>query len=56
MDFCLSSSIAQFTVLASVDDWAKKRQENHRFRKEREALFAIVNEEIDKIRQMGRQS
>ena len=56
MDFCLSSSIAQFTVLASVDDWARKWQENRGFRKKREALFARMNEEINKIRQVGRQS
>ena len=46
----------QFTVLASVDEWARRRQENRRFRKEREALFARMNGEIGKIRQMGRQS
>ncbi len=46
----------QFTILASVDEWARRRQENRRFRKKRESLFARVNEEIDKIRQMGRQS
>jgi len=46
----------QFTILASIDEWARKRQENRRFRKKREALFARVNEEIEKIRQMGRQS
>jgi hypothetical protein len=46
----------QFTILASVDEWARRRQENRRFRKEREALFARMNEEINKIRQMGRQS
>lgn len=45
-----------FTILASVDEWARRRQENRRFRKKREALFARVNEEIDKIRQMGGQS
>ncbi len=44
----------RFTLLASIDGWARKRQENRRFREEREALFTIVNEQLDKIRELGR--
>ena len=49
-----ADGVVQFTLLASIDGWARKRQEDRRFREEREALFAIVNEQLDKIRALGR--
>jgi hypothetical protein len=41
---------ARFTILASIDEWARKRQEGRRFREGREALFARVNKQLAKIR------
>lgn len=42
-------------VLSSIDEWAGERQRNRMFRKDRESLFARVNEQIDRIRDSGRQ-
>ena len=44
----------QFALMASIDGWARQRQEDRRFREEREALFALVNKQLDKIRALGR--
>lgn len=43
--------VAPFLVMASIDEWASERQRSRTFRKQHEALFARVNEQIDKIRQ-----
>jgi hypothetical protein len=48
-----ADGVVQFLVLASIDEWASERQRNRRFREQREAVFARVNKQIDKIRQIG---
>lgn len=50
-----ANGVVQFLVLASIDRWADERQRNRTFQKQRVELFARVNEQIDKIRQTGRQ-
>ena len=52
---CGTDGVVHFTILASLDEWAGERQKNRRFREQREAVFARVNKQIDKIRQIGRQ-
>jgi len=42
-------------ILASIDEWAEDRQKNRRFRRERQAIFARVNEQLDRIRLLGKQ-
>jgi transglutaminase-like putative cysteine protease len=42
-------------ILASIDEWAGNRQKNRRFREERQALFARVNEQLDSIRLLGKE-
>lgn len=37
-------------VLASFDDWAHRRQEARRFRKNRHELFSKIDKQLDKIR------
>lgn len=49
-----SDGIVHFTVLASVDEWAKKRQQGRRFRRRRQAIFSRANEQMDRIRLLGR--
>jgi transglutaminase-like putative cysteine protease len=44
---------ARFVILASIDEWARKRQEGRRFREGREALFARLNRQFAKIRLLG---
>jgi hypothetical protein len=41
-------------ILASIDEWAGNRQKNRRFREQRQALFARVNEQLDSIRLLGK--
>jgi transglutaminase-like putative cysteine protease len=41
-------------ILASIDEWAENRQKNRRFREQRQALFARVNEQLNKIRLLGK--
>jgi transglutaminase-like putative cysteine protease len=43
----------RFVILASIDEWARKRQESRRFREGREAVFARVNRQFAKIRLLG---
>lgn len=45
----------RYTILASIDEWARERQRSRRFRQQREAVFARVNEQIARIRETGRQ-
>ena len=40
-------------TLASVDQWAKERQERRRFRDDRREIFARVNEHLWRIRALG---
>jgi len=42
-------------ILASIDEWAENRQKNRRFREQRQALFARVNEQLDRIRLLGKE-
>jgi hypothetical protein len=44
-----------YTILVSIDEWAGERQRSRRFREQREAVFARVNEQIARIRQIGSQ-
>ena len=42
-------------ILASFDDWARDRQEKRRFTgTERTTVFSLANEQLDKIRLIGR--
>ena len=43
----------RFVILASIDEWARKRQGSRRFREGREAVFARVNRQFAKIRLLG---
>jgi transglutaminase-like putative cysteine protease len=42
-------------ILASIDEWAKDRQKNRRFREQRQAIFARVNEQLDRIRLLSKE-
>jgi transglutaminase-like putative cysteine protease len=44
----------RYEILASIDDWARARQEDRRVRDDRELVFARVNVELDKVRRLGR--
>jgi len=44
---------ARFMISASIDEWARKRQESRRFREGREAVFDRVNRQFAKIRLLG---
>jgi len=41
-------------ILASIDKWATKRQTRRRFRTNRESVFAVMNEQFDRIRLSGK--
>jgi hypothetical protein len=43
-----------YEILASIDDWARARQNDRKVREDRELVFARVNVELDKVRRMGR--
>lgn len=43
-----------YEILASIDDWARARQESRKVREDRDLVFARVNVELDKVRRMGR--
>lgn len=49
-----ADGVPHFAILASIDEWTKKRQENRRFRDGRDAVFALANEQLVKIRLLGR--
>ena len=50
-----SPDVAKPIVLASFDDWAKHRQERRRFTgTERTTAFSLANEQLEKIRLIGR--
>jgi hypothetical protein len=48
------NGVAHFTILASIDEWAKKRQQGRRFKRERQAIFSRANEQLARIRLLGR--
>jgi transglutaminase-like putative cysteine protease len=43
-----------YEIMASIDGWARARQEDRKVRDDRELLFARVNVELDKVRRLGR--
>lgn len=43
-----------YEILASIDDWAKARQNGRKVRDDRELVFARANVELDKVRRLGR--
>ena len=43
-----------YVILASIDQWAKERQERRKFRGNREAIFVMVNDRLNEIRTLGR--
>jgi hypothetical protein len=43
-----------YEILASIDDWARARQNSRKVRDDRELVFARLNVELDKVRRMGR--
>lgn len=43
-----------YEILASIDDWARARQNDRKVREDRELVFARVNVELDKVRRVGR--
>lgn len=45
-----------YLTLASLDHWARKRQEMRRFREDRGEIFAKVNEHFWRIRALGREA
>ena len=44
----------QSIILASIDEWMQNRQRARRFRQNRELVFSMVNEQLDKIRLLGK--
>lgn len=48
--------VVRFTILASIDEWAGKRQEGRRFREGRETLFDRVNRQLDRIRLLSKEA
>lgn len=42
-------------LLDTIDGWARRRQENRRFKEEREALFEVMNRHLDRLRDIGRE-
>jgi transglutaminase-like putative cysteine protease len=43
-----------YEIMASIDEWARSRQNSRKVRDERELVFARVNVELDKVRRLGR--
>lgn len=43
-----------YEILASIDEWARARQNGRKVRDDRELVFARVNVELDKVRKIGR--
>lgn len=51
-----SDGLPHYRILASIDDWAEQRQEDRKFRYDRERVFARANEQLAIIRKLGRAS
>lgn len=49
-----ADGLVHFEALASIDDWARSRQAGRNIREQRESVFARVNGQFEKIRQVGR--
>ena len=45
--------VPRYVLLASIDEWARNRQASRRFRVGRDAVFARLNEQLVKIRNMA---
>jgi len=45
-----ASGKGPYLILATLDDWAKERQDRRRFRENRAEIFAGVNEQLAKLR------
>ncbi len=45
-----------YEILASIDDWARARQRDRRVRDDRDAVFSRVNQELERVRRLGRRS
>jgi transglutaminase-like putative cysteine protease len=43
-----------YEIMASIDEWARARQNIRKVRDDRELVFARVNVELDKVRRLGR--
>lgn len=49
-----SDGVPRYTVLASIDAWARKRQRERRYRDNRQEMFAMTNRHLDRIREVAR--
>jgi len=49
-----ADGVVRFLRLATIDEWARNRQQNRQFKEGREAMFARANEQLEKIRELGR--
>jgi hypothetical protein len=49
-----ASGNPQVLILASIDEWAQKRQRARRFREDRQSIFSRVNEQFDRIRALAK--
>jgi transglutaminase-like putative cysteine protease len=47
-----ASGCVPYLILATIDDWARKRQAGRRFRENREEIFATVNEQLAQLRNL----
>ena len=45
-----------YEILASIDDWARARQRDRRVRDDRDVIFSRVNQELERVRRLGRRS
>ena len=43
-----------YEIMASIDEWARARQNSRKVRDDRGLVFARVNVELDKVRRLGR--
>ena len=51
-----ADGVVHYQSLASLDDWARDRQAGRNIREQRHSVFAGVNRQFEKIRQVGRQA
>ncbi len=49
-----ADGVVRVLLLSSIDNWAEERQRRRLFREDRQSLFALVNEQINRIRETGR--
>jgi len=48
-----ASGRVPYLVLATLDDWAKERQDRRRFREDRAEIFEMVNTQLDQLRKLA---